>query len=332
MKLSNVVLSGLFLMQSAVAASQAAAPNTVAPVAPVAPVAEPAQEIKASFVSPDEPASADASPFKAPEKKVRQQSIVLTEKNTVILRGVVMDDTISNAIMNLSALKASTIYLFLDSPGGSVEAGDHLVNYLRMTDKNIVCVAQTAISMAFSILQACPTRVVMPQSVLMQHPASWGVKGEAPHISVMAKYTDRYLGEKDKLESSRMKLTVDQYQALVRNEYWVSGIWAVEENVADQLWSRWECSEALLERRDAVEMQQMTMFGPISSTMTYSGCPLMTAPIPEKKADKPKRDAEYFRDLLGRPLTDAEFQAAQALELNLRESLNYRKSYKQFIK
>ena len=85
-------------------------------------------------------------------------TITLTNDNFVSLRGPVSSISISNLINNLISKTADVRYIYLNTNGGSVDAGLKLVNVIQgLEDNNIVvnCIADTAISMGFVIFQFC---------------------------------------------------------------------------------------------------------------------------------------------------------------------------------
>ena len=68
-------------------------------------------------------------------------------------------DLISKIVYQLILKEGDNpIYLYINSHGGEVVAGNNLINYLLYNNKNIICIANYAASMAFAILQACNKR------------------------------------------------------------------------------------------------------------------------------------------------------------------------------
>ena len=72
------------------------------------------------------------------------------------------------------------ITLYINSPGGSVFAGNHLVQYIRtlqLQNISVDCIGQNFMSMGFVIMQSCTRRYAMFDSIGMQHQMSLGMKG-----------------------------------------------------------------------------------------------------------------------------------------------------------
>lgn len=66
----------------------------------------------------------------------------------------------------------------IDSPGGSVDAGNRIIKKIENAKTPIYCLVDgDAASMALAILQSCPNRLMTKRSVLMAHNPSVGMDG-----------------------------------------------------------------------------------------------------------------------------------------------------------
>ena len=105
------------------------------------------------------------------EKNITIKPIVnvkLNTKNSLILRGEVNDKSVSRLIYQINKLdNTNDIYLYLDTPGGSVESGHKLIS--EIINHNITCIAEKAYSMGFAILQSCTNRYILRHGKLMIH-------------------------------------------------------------------------------------------------------------------------------------------------------------------
>lgn len=81
----------------------------------------------------------------------------------------------ANELIKLSELSKDPIYLFINSPGGSVGAGNVFIDAMTIVKNRgiqINCVTSVyAASMAFSILMNCSERYVLENVKLLFHPA-----------------------------------------------------------------------------------------------------------------------------------------------------------------
>ena len=87
---------------------------------------------------------------------IEPELIEFKKDNFVSLRETINQDSSSRLLskLNLIETKHNTIYLYINSPGGDVMAGLEIINYiksLQRRDKQIICIAHNAMSMAFVI-------------------------------------------------------------------------------------------------------------------------------------------------------------------------------------
>lgn len=202
------------------------------------------------------------------------QKIELTPRNSVSLRGAVSTESVSRAILNILKSDEKELYLFIDSPGGSIFAGMELVELLKSTDKKVVCVTNFAASMAFVILQACHERIVTNNGVLMQHVASYGLQGNEPNNYRMAQFLRRVVNKLDTEQAERLGLTRQQFQRLTRDDLWLIGDEALKLKAADRVGTV-SCSKELINQTE--KHQVRVLFFVIEVTM--SKCPLINAPV-----------------------------------------------------
>lgn len=221
------------------------------------------------------------------------ESIILTTANTVTFRGVVAGGTVSQAMLQLTDLakirgKANyPIYLVLDSPGGSIMEGLDFIEYAK-TLPNIHTITIFSASMASAIVEALPgKRYITNTGILMFHRAKGSVEGqfeEGELESELAFFKSIVLGM-ETTNSARIGITVQEYKAKVVNEWWLYGKQAIDQGAADSVVSI-ICSTQLVESR-AVTLFE-TIFGAFK--VTYSGCPLFRAPLPQEKEEEKNED------------------------------------------
>lgn len=194
--------------------------------------------------------------------------------NTVFLRGPVDGASVSKAVEAIEKAKGSEVYLFIQSPGGSVIDGMTLVNYIRSSDKKIVCVADVAISMAFVTLQACDERLSTANSIAMQHHMAFGAQfGEAPNVK---SFVDFLLGiEKDMnvQQAKRIGLTLEAFEQKVDRDWWTFGESVAKNNVTDRQATS-TCSRRAIEGE---YIEEFSMFG-LKIELIWSTCPHILEP------------------------------------------------------
>lgn len=208
--------------------------------------------------------------------KVQELEVVeLTENNTVVLDQVFSNDSVSKVMLELQALsnklkKNDIIYLVLNTPGGSVDAGNSLITFVKALPQNVKTISIFSASMGFQTAQNLGERLVLPNSTVMSHRAKFGVQGEAPgEMFSQLNYIMSIINGLDQVAAARMELSFDDYRKLVADEYWSYGANAVSEKSADRVILATCSKELYRTRKTNVE----TMFGSVE--VEVSKCPLI---------------------------------------------------------
>ncbi len=112
----------------------------------------------------------------ANDSKLSKQ-VSINTKRLVIMNGVVGGSTVLPASQKINSLLRegnAPIYMYINSPGGSVLAGYYLINQMEKAQglgvKFICVVDNMAASMAFQLLAHCDSRYAMKSSILLWHP------------------------------------------------------------------------------------------------------------------------------------------------------------------
>lgn len=117
-------------------------------------------------------------------------------KDRIIMLGSQIDDNVSSSIVSqLLFLEAENpekdIYLYINSPGGSVTAGLAIYDTMQIIkpDVQTICVGMAA-SMASVLLTAGTKgkRYALPNSEVMIHQPLGGAQGQATEIEIAAKH------------------------------------------------------------------------------------------------------------------------------------------------
>jgi ATP-dependent protease ClpP protease subunit len=105
-------------------------------------------------------------------------SRLVTIRDTISL-GVI--ETSANHIEQLSAKSKKPLFIFLNSPGGSVMAGSSVIDAVLLAQKRdvkVVCFSSViAASMAFNIMAYCNERYALANTKLLFHPVSLSGRG-----------------------------------------------------------------------------------------------------------------------------------------------------------
>ena len=204
--------------------------------------------------------------------------ITLTENNHVVFKGVVNAQSVAKASRDLLKISfktkpGDTIYLVLDSPGGSVHAGLNFVQLFATIPRNVSCIALRAHSMAHHFLQACPgKRYGVANMMSMAHRAAGSFRGTFNKGDV-EKQLELWTGivqSMEKVNAKRMGLTLEKYQSLAKDDYWCHGYSCVKKNFVDSI-ETVGCSEKLVNEETSRKVN--TFFG--SYKIYESKCPFI---------------------------------------------------------
>jgi ATP-dependent Clp protease, protease subunit len=206
--------------------------------------------------------------------------IVFEKKNTVALRtpftDSFVDDLKSQLIAVSNALPAGEpIYLYLSTPGGSISAGESLIDTIAGLPNPVYTVVSFAASMGFLTTEAVQgTRYILPSGTLMAHRAFMGVEGQVPgQFDERARFNEEDIRAIETGAAARLGLTHAEYSDKIKNEYWVTGERAVAAGAADQVATA-TCSSDL----SGTHTQNMdTVFGPVA--IEWENCPLISSPV-----------------------------------------------------
>ncbi len=209
------------------------------------------------------------------------ESIVLTADNHVALEGDVNRDSVSKWIQALyeRAEKDSELFVYIDSGGGSVDDGLHLIeqmHHLRtMLNVKLRCIARRAYSMAFGIFElGCDERLITENSVLMQHQATYGIGGSHHMVRSRLALYQKQIEKFDAQQAEKLQMSVEAFSERINNEWWLHGDECIDANAADAFVTV-GCDPDLAQ--DIVEDTTRIQFGPFVFTkrVRKSRCPLI---------------------------------------------------------
>ena len=166
---------------------------------------------------------------------------LLTER-IIWLGGEVRDENANTICAQLLLLAAEDpdrdIYLYINSPGGSVTAGMAIYDTMQYVKPDVVTVGMgMAASMAQFLLTAGAPgkRYITPHTRVLLHQPLGGAGGSATEIRINA---DLILGMKKELASitaARTGKTVEQVEADGDRDHWFSAAEALEYGFVDRV-------------------------------------------------------------------------------------------------
>jgi len=164
-------------------------------------------------------------------------------KNRVIMLGTDVNDDIANQICaQLLYLEgedpAADIWLYVNSPGGSVTAGMAIYDTMQFVSCDVatVCLGLAASMGQFLLTAGTPgKRYVLPNARVMMHQPSAGLRGQAADIAIQAEqltYTKRRMAELIAGHSGR---TVEEITADSERDRWFTAEGARDYGLCDHV-------------------------------------------------------------------------------------------------
>lgn len=209
--------------------------------------------------------------------------VVLTKDNSVTINDVFYSDVAAKVILETKALDArlpsgDPIYLVINSPGGSIDAGLELIENLSSLNRPVHTVNVFSASMGFQTAQGLGDRLITKNGTLMSHKAAGGFYGEFPgQLDSRYDYYKKRVLRMDKLAAERSggKLTLQQYLDLIENEYWCDGQDCVDKGVADRVVTA-SCDKSLEGTHKNLLAEFYFMGMSIQITAEQDNCPVNT--------------------------------------------------------
>jgi len=168
----------------------------------------------------------------------------LLKENVIFLVGQVEDHMANLIVAQMLFLEAENpekdIFLYINSPGGSVTAGMAIYDTMNFIKPNVstVCIGQAA-SMGAFLLSAGEKgkRYCLPNSRVMIHQPLGGFQGQASDFEIHAK---EILSIKEKMNRLMAQHTGQKYEKVAQDtdrDNFLSAIDAVEYGLVDQVLS-----------------------------------------------------------------------------------------------
>ena len=163
-------------------------------------------------------------------------------KNRVVILGTDVNDDIANQIcaqlLYLEGEDSTDIWLYVNSPGGSVTAGMAIYDTMQFVgcDVATVCMGMAA-SMGQFLLTAgaAGKRYTLPNARIMMHQPLAGLRGQATDIAIQAEqlaYTKRRMAE---LTAHHSGQQLEQIQKDSERDRWFTAEAAMEYGLVDQV-------------------------------------------------------------------------------------------------
>jgi ATP-dependent Clp protease, protease subunit len=168
------------------------------------------------------------------ERLFRERIIFLSEE---------VDDGIANAIVAYllyldSDDQSKPIYLYINSPGGSITAGMAIYDTMQHIKSEVVTICVGLAASMGSFLLAAGTkgkRMSLPHSRIMIHQPSGGTRGQATDIEIEAREIIRIRHQLNQIYADRTGQTLAKIEKDMDRDYFMSADEAKEYGLIDRV-------------------------------------------------------------------------------------------------
>jgi len=207
--------------------------------------------------------------------KTDLDTVILTPENSTSIVTQVDSGSVQRVIDEIVILdrdldKDAVIYLVLDTPGGSIIAGNKLIRYIKSIDREVKTITIMSVSMGFQISQSLGERLVVSDGFYMSHNGSTRCEGNVMQIESCLTILKGLDTQLNSVSAKRMGITLEAYEKLIANEAYFFGSDRFHFNVADRVVNI-KCSQELIDKR----VETVTQNFIFSSTTEKSACPLI---------------------------------------------------------
>ena len=166
----------------------------------------------------------------------------LLKDRIIMLTDEVNDVTASLVVAQLLFLESEDpekdIYLYINSPGGSVTAGMAIydtMQYIRC-DVNTVCIGMAASMGAFLLAGGAKgKRMALPNAEVMIHQPLGGAKGQATEIEIAAKHILHTREKLNNLLALNCDKTVEEVANATERDNWLTAHEAMKFGLIDKI-------------------------------------------------------------------------------------------------
>ena len=166
----------------------------------------------------------------------------LSLERIIFLSGEVTDGMANSIIARLlymdSEDQSKDIYIYINSPGGSVTAGLAIYDTMQHVKSNIVtiCVGLAASMGSFLLMAGSKgKRLALPHSRIMIHQPSGGTRGQATDIEIEAKEILRIRRQLNQIYATRTGQPIEKIEKDMDRDFFMSAEEAKQYGLIDKV-------------------------------------------------------------------------------------------------
>ena len=166
----------------------------------------------------------------------------LLKDRIIFLGSEITDDEANLVIAQMLFLEADDpdkdIYLYINSPGGSVSAGLAIYDTMQYIkcEVNTICMGMAASMGAFLLAAGAKgKRKALPNSEIMIHQPSGGASGQASDVKIHAEHIIRTRQKLNEILAERTGKSVEQVAVDTERDNYLSAEAALEYGLSDEI-------------------------------------------------------------------------------------------------
>lgn len=163
-------------------------------------------------------------------------------KDRIILLNGEIDDCLSNSIvaqlLYLDSLNHNDIYLYINSPGGSITSGMAIYDTMNFisSDVSTICIGMAASMAAFLLSSGTKgKRYALSNSEVMIHQPLGGAKGQATEIKIAAERIVKLKKKLNNILSKNTGKTLKKIEKDTERDYYLDSSEALEYGIIDDI-------------------------------------------------------------------------------------------------
>ena len=171
---------------------------------------------------------------KTPESPADALSAKFLKTRQILLSGEVNKALTEKIIRQLLILEADSeepIYIFIDSPGGDVDAGYAIFDMIRFVKAPVYCIGMGLVASAGALILLAADksrRLGLPNSHYLIHQPLSGIKGVATDIEIHAREIEKTRAKINALIAEETGKELAQVEKDTDRDYWMSATEALD--------------------------------------------------------------------------------------------------------
>ena len=166
----------------------------------------------------------------------------LLRERIIFLVGPVNDGTANLVVAQMLFLESENpdkdIFLYINSPGGSVSAGLSIFDTMQFIkpDVSTLCMGMAASMGSFLLMAGAKgKRAALPNARVMIHQPSGGAQGQASDIEIQAREIIKTREQLNRIYADRTGQTLERIAADMERDLWMSPTEAKDYGLIDQV-------------------------------------------------------------------------------------------------